>query len=481
MKTLSQVFRDIASAIRSKGIRGAMTPLEMPSKIAAIDTSGTVVEKDMSSGLVDVRFFRPDGQLLYSYSKTEVLSPEWELPIEPAWNIYWETHTGTHEIQMTPQGWNYTKAQIIDTVQQYGVCDIGGLYVPKDGKTHMRIEISEDGRLDQPLRFGQSKAYGVEVDWGDGSPVETFKNTAQTTYYHEYPGAGVYDLTFTVNSGTLNFVGDSTNSIYGVTANSSSNPSGVYRGRFRQVLIGNGVTSIGNYAFKVCHLLEFISIPTSVTSFGSEAVRQCNSMIGCVLPPGIKSLTTNFFYNCFSLQFASIPRGVTSLGSQVFTGCYVLQRLIIPPEVTSIGSYAFSTCYTLAMLKLPTNYGNINNYVFSECYALQGIVLSENATTIGSAVLNTCHMLSVIRIPPGVTSIGSQAFYKCYGTAKYDFSRCTQVPTLANANAFTDLSTSSYIVVPDALYDSWKAAPVWNSSSIVGHIVKASLMEGLTI
>lgn len=40
MATLRQTFKNIADAIRSKGISGTMTPLEMPTKIASIPSGG---------------------------------------------------------------------------------------------------------------------------------------------------------------------------------------------------------------------------------------------------------------------------------------------------------------------------------------------------------------------------------------------------------------------------------------------------------
>ena len=40
-ETLTDVFSDIADAIRAKGVTGQMTPLQMPTKIADIPSGGS--------------------------------------------------------------------------------------------------------------------------------------------------------------------------------------------------------------------------------------------------------------------------------------------------------------------------------------------------------------------------------------------------------------------------------------------------------
>jgi hypothetical protein len=61
-------------------------------------------------------------------------------------------------------------------------------------------------------------------------------------------------------------------------------------------------------------------------------------------------------------------------------------------------------------------------------------------------------------------SIGTYAFYTNSGTV-LDFSSCTQIPTLADANLHGVLT----IYVPTALYDEWRVATNWsaNASKIV--------------
>jgi hypothetical protein len=154
-----------------------------------------------------------------------------------------------------------------------------------------------------------------------------------------------------------------------------------------------------------------------------------------------------------------------------------LQSISIPSGVTSIGGYyAFSYCYSLQSISIPSSVTSIGGYAFSNCYSLQSISIPSGVTSIGSNAFNYCYSLKSISIPSGVTSIGSNAFNYCYSIRVYDFSNHASVPSLANVNAFANTSTTKKIVVPDSLYDTWKAASNWSSTTnnIVNCIVKAS-------
>ena len=68
--------------------------------------------------------------------------------------------------------------------------------------------------------------------------------------------------------------------------------------KIKTVVIENGVTNIGNYAFFLCSALTSITIPNSVTSIGSYA-----------------------FYSCSGLKSITIPNFVTSIDIWAFIAC----------------------------------------------------------------------------------------------------------------------------------------------------------------
>ena len=87
---------------------------------------------------------------------------------------------------------------------------------------------------------------------------------------------------------------------------------------------------IGNYAFDGCEALQEIVIPEGVTSIGDGA-----------------------FFNCNSLQKVVIPESVTLIGEYAFFGCGELQDIIIPESVTSMGEGAFNDCGSLKHVFIP--------------------------------------------------------------------------------------------------------------------------------
>ncbi len=49
-------------------------------------------------------------------------------------------------------------------------------------------------------------------------------------------------------------------------------------------MIGNGVTSIGSWAFGNCSSLKSVTIPDSVTSIGNSAFYNCTSLSSITIP-----------------------------------------------------------------------------------------------------------------------------------------------------------------------------------------------------
>ena len=97
----------------------------------------------------------------------------------------------------------------------------------------------------------------------------------------------------------------------------------------KKVVIEDGVTSIGEYAFYYCRKSTSITIPDEVTSIGKNAFQYCDKL-------------TNI----------TMPYGVTSIGNFAFQYCSSLTSITLPDSVTSIGAYAFSSCSNLKTISL---------------------------------------------------------------------------------------------------------------------------------
>ncbi len=148
----------------------------------------------------------------------------------------------------------------------------------------------------------------------------------------------------------------------------------------KNVIIGNGVTYIGDSAFLGCSGLENVTLGTSVTSIGSRAFYECSKLTSITIPDSAESIGEYAFYNCKSLTNVIIGNGVTSVGNNAFNYCERLASLTIGNNVASIGDYAFGGCLELMSITIPKSVTSIGNAAFSGCYKLVDVCNLSNLT-----------------------------------------------------------------------------------------------------
>ena len=154
-----------------------------------------------------------------------------------------------------------------------------------------------------------------------------------------------------------------------------------------------------------------------------------------------------------------IPNSVTTIKAFTFNNCSALQSISIPNSVTGIGNNAFLNCKTLQSISIPNSVTSIWDSTFYNCFALQSISIPNSVTGIMNNTFHNCFTLQSVSLPNSVTSIGDNAFEN-FSASEYDFSQFSQVPTLGN-NAFYGIFSSTKILVPSSLYDTWVAATNW--------------------
>ena len=315
---------------------------------------------------------------------------------------------------------------------------------PDDGKTRLYITVPANSMPDRPpprnevpLYIQQSVANGVTIDWGDGTPQETLPGTGNVNTTHTYQTAGDFVITLDPAGGCELGLGNRSDSycVMGPTDNNGR----VYCNMLQRVVIGNGVTIIGSYAFYNCHSLASVTIPDGVTIIRDYA-----------------------FYNCYSLASVTIPDSVTSIGGYIFYNCYSLASVTIPDGVTIIRDYAFYNCYSLASVTIPDSVTSIEYSVFRYCYSLASVTIPDSVTSLLGTVFRDCYSLVSVTIPDSVTSIGGYIFYDCFGVKEYHLLPTTP-PSLANANAFNGIPSDCIIYVPVGSLEAYRTATNWST------------------
>ena len=131
---------------------------------------------------------------------------------------------------------------------------------------------------------------------------------------------------------------------------------------FKNTIIPNSVTSIGDKAFVNCSGLTSITIPNSVTSIGEYAFRGCTALTSIEIPNSVKNIERSAFSNCKGLTSITIPYSVTSIGKSAFNSCHALNDIYVcssmPPTIE--GDAFVNSGISTKTLHIP--YSSISNY-----------------------------------------------------------------------------------------------------------------------
>ncbi|MEI6755120.1 MAG: leucine-rich repeat domain-containing protein, partial [Paludibacter sp.] len=292
------------------------------------------------------------------------------------------------------------------------------------------------------------------------------------------------------------------------------------------VIIGDNVQTIPDFAFSDCTGLTSIIIPSSITYIGTSAFyntawlkNQSNGLIyvgkvaycykgtmpsgtSISLAEGTTSISGRAFEGCTGLTNITIPSSVTSIGDYTFYNCSGLTSIIIPSAITSIGECAFNGCTSLTTVNYNaincTNMGSsqypsffgctklssviIGNNVktipanaFQDCTGLTSIIIPTSVTSINDAAFEYCSGLTSITIPSSVTGIGSFAFFYCTGLTSINIpSSVTSIGNEAFYNCTGLRIIYSYATVPVNLSNTYYVFANVNKTTCTLYVPKGS-------
>lgn len=274
------------------------------------------------------------------------------------------------------------------------------------------------------------------------------------------------------------------------------------------LIIPNGVKSIGDYAFSGYKNLKSVTFPNSVTSIGSYAFNNCLGLSSVIISDleswckisfgnGYSNPLNNahhLYLNGEEVKDVVLPDKVTSICNYAFQSCSSISSVIIPNSVTSIGNCAFENCTSIVSISIGNGVTSIGNSAFYNCIGLTSITIPNSVMSLGISAFKNCSNLTFVLIPNSVTSISDYAFQNCsslssitipqnvLSISNYAFRGCEKITDVycmneqvrgnlksgkglySNPNAFID-SYQEYITlhVPATSVEAYKALEPWKN------------------
>lgn len=137
-------------------------------------------------------------------------------------------------------------------------------------------------------------------------------------------------------------------------------------------IIGDGVSVIGERAFRGCSKLNAIEIPYNVKQMMNGAFEECTLLKEIKIPESLTFVADGAFKNCTTLRDVTLSEQTKMVREESFSGCTALENLNIP-EVTEIGTRAFYNCTALKTLVLPKTLKLLRKEAFGGCANLMDI------------------------------------------------------------------------------------------------------------
>ncbi|MGN0522400.1 MAG: leucine-rich repeat domain-containing protein, partial [Eubacterium sp.] len=167
-----------------------------------------------------------------------------------------------------------------------------------------------------------------------------------------------------------------------------------------ELVIEEGVTSIGDFAFSSMWALETVSIPNTVTRIGQKAFYTDRSVTSFFIPASVTSIGDD----AFRTASASVGSNLQEIIVDANNNSYCSQdgilynkaktTLILVPSANSVEN-----------LDVPDTVKTVGAYAALNCTALKTVTLEESVEVIGSNAFTSCSKLEKITIKNNTCSI----------------------------------------------------------------------------
>ena len=323
----------------------------------------------------------------------------------------------------------------------------------------MNMQLFNSDLLDESAAYDEEEL--LSEDAADEPAVDPLEETPVS-------GTCGENVSWTLSEGQLSISGS------GAIDNYSQSPWTDYSSDIFSVVIEEGVTAIGQYAFSGLTSLESAQLPDSIEKIGYRAFYNCTALTLVNIPlgwndcpssasNGTKDITYcgHIFEGCSSLTSVDVPEGMTELPSFAFNYCDYLTTVNLPSSLTSIRNHVFAYCSRLTKVAIPDGVTLIEKGLFLYCSNLTDVTIPDGVTELVMYSFYNCKSLESVHLPDSIEKIGGQTFYNC--TALKDINiplSWNECPSDANSGAidmkycghiFEGCSSLTSITVPEGM------------------------------
>ena len=148
----------------------------------------------------------------------------------------------------------------------------------------------------------------------------------------------------------------------------------------------------------------------------------------------------------YSVKKTVVSEGVTRIGNRAFDGNQ-LEEILLPKSVVSIGEYAFTNS-NIVQISFSSALDYLGEGAFEKCIKLKTITIPDKVTTLGKFTFRNCSALESAYMGSGLTVIGEEAFAGC--TALKEITLADSITTI-DACAFLNCRSLPEITLPKQL------------------------------
>ena len=277
------------------------------------------------------------------------------------------------------------------------------------------------------------------VDMPTFAAADQVQNTLSTTETGLLSTSGIYDsITWSVEDNKLTVTG--TGAV--LPDSEGAFPWESYRHQIESVVVGEGITALGDWTFTYMECLKSIelpetlesigkdcfsydtalpelNLPRSVTSVGSCCAAGCTSLRSASLP-GVNDIPQLSFYNCSALEYITLSDQLSHVDARAFTGCV---RLLKDSPFATVGNVMYTYTGDDHIVRIPEGITVIADGAFSYEHRgdlhytaddrLIAVICPQSLKHIGANAFYSCVELAELELPDGLCSVGENAFEKC--------------------------------------------------------------------